>query len=455
VVIAISTYTEPVPVNPVANEPLQPQEIEDAEKESGEFAEILAGLLRTNEVIQTDQSELSGLEIVSNIQIVEEAETAGETDLFEIAGKVQDNLSIDFSSIEILEYMNVPEIENLEQVVQAVTDDFGQDVSNVKTETLAELNLKNEKLDFAESISVSQSDLENAALEASAKKEILSAGAAGKKEKSFKERFLSENENTEALAQNLKGGKETDALRKTPDNESRGRLDEIRNRSRRETRSVNGVAVEIRDFRTSETGGLNNSQMRSFSAVETSAGRAQAETPVREITLELRLPEQNNSAPQTTWEAKAGTALENMLARELHQNFNGDIVRHASMALRDGGEGTIRIALKPESLGNVKIRLEMSENKITGIIFVESEESLNAFRREITSLEQAFRDSGFTNADLNLTLTQGGQSQQEWNREANSFTSQTAASRYDESFDDAPLINIFIGRQQGSINMLA
>jgi len=449
VVIAISTYTESVSVNPV-NESLQPQEIEE-EEEVGEFAEILAGLLRTNEVIQTDQSELSGLEIVSNIQIVEEAETAGETELFEFAGKVQDKLNVDFSGIEIPEYMNVSGIENFEEVVQAVTEDFKPDVSNVKTETLAELNLKNEKLDFAESISVSQSDLENAALEASAKEEILSAGAAGKKEKSFME-SLSEKEKTAAFAQNLKGGDET-ALRKTSDNENRGRLDEIRNRSRRETRSVNGVAVEVRDFRSSDANGLNNSQ-KPFSVVETSAGRAQGENPVREITLELRLPEQNNSAPQTTWEAKAGTALENMLARELHQNFNGDIVRHASMALRDGGEGTIRIALKPESLGNVKIRLEMSENKITGVIFVESEESLNAFRREITSLEQAFRDSGFTNADLNLTLTQDGQSQQEW-REANSFTSQTAASRYDESFNDAQLINIFIERHQGSINMLA
>jgi len=108
------------------------------------------------------------------------------------------------------------------------------------------------------------------------------------------------------------------------------------------------------------------------------------------------------------WEAKAGgTAVENLLARELHQNFNGDIVRHASMALHDGGEGIIKLALKPDSLGNVKIHLKMSENKVTGHIVVESEEALNAFKKEITSLEQAFRESGFTNAQLNLSLTAG------------------------------------------------
>jgi flagellar hook-length control protein FliK len=165
-----------------------------------------------------------------------------------------------------------------------------------------------------------------------------------------------------------------------------------------------------------------------------------------------------NSQAQTTWETKANNALENMLARELHQNFNGDIVRHASIALKNGGAGTIKIALHPESLGNVKIHLEMTENKITGLIIVESEEALKAFRKEIASLEQAFRDSGFANADLNLSLTQNGQNSQEWERESGSFSSRMAASRYDESSvwdDDAPLVEILIGQKQGSINMLA
>jgi flagellar hook-length control protein FliK len=165
-----------------------------------------------------------------------------------------------------------------------------------------------------------------------------------------------------------------------------------------------------------------------------------------------------SSQAQTTWETKAGASLENMLARVLHQNFNGDIVRHASIALRDGGAGTIKIALHPESLGNVKIQLEMTENKITGLIFVESEEALRAFRKEIASLEQAFRDSGFANADLDLSLTQNGQNPQE-RKEWDSFASRTSALRYDESSsfrdDGALLVEVLTGRNQGSVNMLA
>jgi hypothetical protein len=46
----------------------------------------------------------------------------------------------------------------------------------------------------------------------------------------------------------------------------------------------------------------------------------------------------------------------------------------------------------------------MAENKISGHIFVESEEALRAFEQEIHTLEQAFRDSGFEGATLSTAL---------------------------------------------------
>jgi flagellar hook-length control protein FliK len=124
---------------------------------------------------------------------------------------------------------------------------------------------------------------------------------------------------------------------------------------------------------------------------------------------------------QSGQEKSAGQAFEDILARELHQNLNGDIVRQASILVRDGGEGTIRLSLKPEALGMVKIRLEMAENKITGHIIVESDEALRAFEKEIHALEQAFRDSGFEGASLDMALAgDGGQNsgQGQWRRDA-------------------------------------
>jgi flagellar hook-length control protein FliK len=237
--------------------------------------------------------------------------------------------------------------------------------------------------------------------------------------------------------------------------DGQSKLDEIRSRRR---------SVEARDFRGSAVTAESLSRdgiPRDGPARGGDYARLSGDASAKEITLELRLPNQGqeSSSAATTWETKASQALENMLARELHQNFNNDIVRHASVALRDGNEGTIKLALKPESLGNVKIRLELADNKIIGHIVVESEEALRAFQKEISSLEKAFRDSGFEAANLEMSLAADGRgADQQWQEaEASRFlTGQFAASRYDAAIEqmDIPLtLDVY---QQGAmaINML-
>jgi len=229
------------------------------------------------------------------------------------------------------------------------------------------------------------------------------------------------------------------------------RPDEVRGRNRHDRISGNRIAFEVHDHRTAAGVEKAGTEMKLASVMETS--RVQ-QTPVQEITLELKLTEGQSTA-QTNWEAKttntASNFLENMLARELHQNFNGDIVRHASMALRDGGEGIIKLALKPESLGNVKIHLKMSDNKITGYIVVESEEALNAFRKEIASLEKAFREFGFFDANLDLSMA-SDDSNKQWNeQDVSSFLPRMVASNYD---DLIPSIDVLF-EQRSNVNMLA
>jgi flagellar hook-length control protein FliK len=131
--------------------------------------------------------------------------------------------------------------------------------------------------------------------------------------------------------------------------------------------------------------------------------------PEAEITVNLRGGEPNDAAakePGGGVAAPPAASFETLLARELNQNLNGDIVRQAQVLLREGGKGTIRLSLQPESLGKVKIRLEMTENKITGKIIVESGEALRAFEREMESLEQTFRGEGFDGASLSLELAE-------------------------------------------------
>jgi flagellar hook-length control protein FliK len=244
------------------------------------------------------------------------------------------------------------------------------------------------------------------------------------------------------------------SLKKPVEKEGQTRLEAARERRR-------SASIEVRDFRSANAQAAESNLKASTQFRVNAETRVPTDTGPREITLELRLPNQGQNSPAatTTWEAKAGQAFTDLLARELHQNFNNDIVRHASMALRDEGAGTIRIALKPETLGNVKIHLEMAENKITGLIVVESEEALRAFEREIRSLEQAFKDSGFEGANLEMSLTGDGGANQQWQEtEASQFLSgQHVASRYDASIERAetPVIVDLYQRGTALINVFA
>ncbi|MDR3145957.1 MAG: flagellar hook-length control protein FliK [Treponema sp.] len=172
-----------------------------------------------------------------------------------------------------------------------------------------------------------------------------------------------------------------------------------RTRNRRKER----FSPEIRDLRSA----VQAEKTVSGAAPPLEGGHENRSGTVPETELLVELRSAGAKTPAEIGaerEARPAATFHEMLARELHQNLNGDIVRHASILLRDGGEGLIRLSLKPESLGNVKIRLEMAENKIAGHIIVESDDAFRAFEREIRSLEQAFRDSGFDGANLEMSF---------------------------------------------------
>jgi hypothetical protein len=172
------------------------------------------------------------------------------------------------------------------------------------------------------------------------------------------------------------------------------RTDPAENRPRDKRRDR--PLIEVRDLRTGSAG-ENRGPPRT-------AG--EGSTPTREVLLraDLSAGERGRGA-ETEPDSGPARSFRDILTRE---GLRDDLVRHASVMLRDGGEGTIRLALKPESLGNVKIRLEMTENKISGKIIVETDEALRAFEHEIRALEQAFRDSGFDGASLEMALNAGG-----------------------------------------------
>ncbi|QQO08256.1 flagellar hook-length control protein FliK [Breznakiella homolactica] len=223
-----------------------------------------------------------------------------------------------------------------------------------------------------------------------------------------------------------KGIVDTETAEASPEE---GSVNEAKGKDRRRDR----LSLEVQDLRT---GGPANTQPGPSG--DTPADASFSSQSDAEIVVELKNSQPRSESASDSRDVRAGQTFRDALAQELRTGLGSDIVRHASLVLKDSGEGLIKLSLRPESLGTVKIRLEMAENKITGRIIVESDEALKAFEREIRSLEQAFRDSGFDGASLEMALSSesGGDGRQWKGEEARPFFSERlAATSYDALVD--------------------
>ena len=70
------------------------------------------------------------------------------------------------------------------------------------------------------------------------------------------------------------------------------------------------------------------------------------------------------------------------------QHSAPEFVKAGSIVLKDGNKGTINLIMRPESLGNVKISLSLSDKTISGQITVASKEAYDAFKESIDSIRQ-------------------------------------------------------------------
>jgi len=112
------------------------------------------------------------------------------------------------------------------------------------------------------------------------------------------------------------------------------------------------------------------------------------------------------------------TASSLALMKQLEENVNSKIVKQSSIILKDGDSGEIKLILKPEQLGSVRIRLSLTDNKLAGQIIVDSSTVKDIFEQNLQNLEKAFRENGFDTAALNVSV--GGDHSGSGRRESNS-----------------------------------
>ncbi len=90
----------------------------------------------------------------------------------------------------------------------------------------------------------------------------------------------------------------------------------------------------------------------------------------------------------------------------LREMAGTELVRASTMVLRDGG-GEIRLVLKPESLGSVRVRMNLVDNHIEGRIIVDSAAVKHVFDGSVDALRRALTAEGFQMGSLQVSV--GGQ----------------------------------------------
>jgi len=85
----------------------------------------------------------------------------------------------------------------------------------------------------------------------------------------------------------------------------------------------------------------------------------------------------------------------------------GQLVDQARVVLKDQNAGEIRMTLFPESLGKVKVSLNLNDNTLAGQIFVENQTVKDVFQSNMDGLLQAFSDGGWN--DVSLQVSVGGE----------------------------------------------
>jgi hypothetical protein len=160
--------------------------------------------------------------------------------------------------------------------------------------------------------------------------------------------------------------------------------------------------IRILDLRRAEKPRSSAETLASRTTDRASSSDRDAATPVA-----LRLGAARDTATDTLAKPApvAGSHAQTPLER-LREMAGSELVRASSLVLKDGG-GEIRLVLKPESLGSVRIRMNVVDNAIEGRIIVDSSAVKHVLDGSIDALRRALTAEGFQMGSLQVSV--GGQ----------------------------------------------
>ena len=189
--------------------------------------------------------------------------------------------------------------------------------------------------------------------------------------------------------------------------------------------------IFVTDLRTETAENLSEVKPESEKLIKLDAANGASS----EMTMFVSENVRQNVSPANGQSAQAASSnFQTMLANQIRQNAS-DFVKAGSIVLRDNNAGTINLVLRPESLGNVKISLQLSDKVVSGQITVHSEEAYNAFKESADALKTAFAQSGFEAGGFTVAYSSAGTGGSfSGNGAGGGFADAQHAGRYEDVF---------------------
>lgn len=363
------------------------------------FAELLQSFNKDNATdgITKDSSQVNQVKDSDNSEIHKSDDSLAEEDK-----KIQKNSKKE----------PVKKNQDLEKIPEAVSQEI---ISFVPENTVVENSeIKNEisiDVDLNQSVEQNQLNLPSQNVEFASLMEKFNV----------KEEGPELSELVEPDDKNLLEKLKSDVLKKSKDSD----FNQSKNKQSKNTEKK----ITVIDERGSLSKEINAKESKSKLHTEVTSSKNNQ----LDLTMTVEQNAQDNILVTNNQSASAdGSAFQSMLRNNIQQNAP-EFVKATNIVLRDSNNGTINMILKPEALGNVKIRVELTDKGVQGVITVQSEEAFNAFKDSLADLKNAFKASGFEDAGFRLDLANNGSNSDSQNHGQNqNFINQMMANNYYE-----------------------
>jgi flagellar hook-length control protein FliK len=189
----------------------------------------------------------------------------------------------------------------------------------------------------------------------------------------------------------------------------------------------NGAGGEGRSGGEAGTGRGGFSQLIGQKALQGEKG-GNGTDPGQQMQFEVRTAA---AGGQSSAASRTADRASNGLFSQLRQQLGDEIVKKSTILVRENGSGEIRLNLKPEHLGTVRIRISLEDNHIAGKIFVDNQGVRDAFEQNLQNLQRSFREHGFEDASLDVSVGEEKRGRQGGGKNAASSkkSAQTHAAR--------------------------